>query len=54
MDGKMVLLDDVWGHACYLKYENRRADYLKTWANVANWTKVEERYAAVRSGRLTV
>lgn len=55
MDGRMVLMgNDVWEHAYYLKYRNRRPDYLKAWWNVLDWNRINERYAAAKAGELTL
>ncbi len=55
MDGQRVLMgNDVWEHAYYLRYQNRRAEYTNAWWNVLNWERIAERYAAAKAGTLTI
>lgn len=52
MDGLYpVMGNDVWEHAYYLKYQNRRGEYLNAWWNVVNWDEIARRYQQGRSGR---
>ncbi len=53
MNGQLPLLGvDVWEHAYYLKYQNKRADYLDAWWSVVNWNAVAKRFSEAKAGKM--
>lgn len=49
MKGTPILGNDVWEHAYYLRYQNKRADYLKAWWRIVNWQKVSNLFTAAKA-----
>ncbi len=49
-----LLVVDVWEHAYYLKFQNRRAEWVESWWNIVNWSDVATRFAGVKKGAAAV
>jgi len=52
--GRVLFGNDLWEHAYYLKYNNRREDYLSSWWNVLNWDAINRRYEALKAGSAVI